>query len=122
VLDGANFSDGGHKCAFLADVRWGGVNLTDVNWSSVKVLGDESKARRRKARGRRVKEKAERLDEFKVAVHANRQLALVLRSQGMNEEADHFAYRAHMLQRVVYRRQLELLKYTFAWFLYLLAG
>jgi len=122
VLDGASFSDGRHKCAFLADVRWGGVNLTDVNWSSVKVLGDENEARRRKARGRRVKEKTERLDEFKVAVHANRQLALVLRSQGMNEEADHFAYRAQLLQRVVYRRQLKLLKYAFAWFLYLLAG
>ena len=121
VLEGAILSDGRHKFAFLADVRWGGVNLTDVDWSSVKVLGDEYEARR-KARGRRAKEKSERLGEFKAAVHANRQLALVLRSQGMDEEADHFAYHAQLLQRVVYRRQRRLLKYTFAWFLYLLAG
>jgi uncharacterized protein YjbI with pentapeptide repeats len=122
VLKEASLSDGRHKCVFLADVRWGGVNLTDIDWSFVKVLGDENEARQRKARGKRVKEKTERLDEFKVAVHANRQLAQVLRSQGMNEEADHFAYRAQLLQRVVYRRQLKLLKYAFAWFLYLLAG
>lgn len=122
VLDGAMLSDGRHKFAFLADVRWGGVNLTDVDWSSMKVLGDEYEARRRKARGRRAKEKTERLGEFKAAVHANRQLALVLRSQGMNEEADHFAYRAQLLQRVVYRRQRRLLKYIFSWFLDLLAG
>ncbi len=122
ALEDAILSDGRHKFAFLADIRWGGVNLTDVDWSPVTVLGDEYEARQPKARGRRVKEKTERLGEYKAAVHANRQLALVLRSQGMNEEADHFAYRAQLLQRVVYRRQRRLLKYTFSWFLSLLAG
>jgi hypothetical protein len=46
----------------------------------------------------------------------------MLRSQGMNEEADHFAYRAHRLQRIVWRRQGKLLKFIFSGFLDLLAG
>ena len=33
------------------------------------------------------------------ALRAYRQLAVVLRSQGLNEEADRFAYRAHLIQR-----------------------
>ncbi len=40
----------------------------------------------------------------------------------MNEEADHFAYRAQLLQRVVWRRRRRILKYAGSWFLWLLAG
>jgi hypothetical protein len=53
---------------------------------------------------------------------SNRQLAVLLRDQGLNEEADHFAYRAQLLQRVVWRLQGRPLKYILSWFLYLLAG
>jgi len=38
-------------------------------------------------------------------VRANRQLAVALREQGLNEEADRFAYRAQLAQREVLRRQ-----------------
>ena len=55
-------------------------------------------------------------------VRANRQLAVVLRNQGLNEAADHFAYRAQLLQRVVWRLQKRPLKFILSWFLYLLAG
>lgn len=122
ILEDAILSDGKCKFASLADVRWSGANLTVVDWSSVQMLGDEYGARQRREHGKRVKNKAERLGEHKAAVHANRQLALVLRSQGMNEDADHFAYRAQLLQRVVWRGQRKLLKYAFSWLLYLLAG
>ena len=47
-----------------------------------------------------------RLDEYEQVVRANRQLAGVLRDQGMNEEADRFAYRAQLLQRTVWRLPL----------------
>jgi hypothetical protein len=55
-------------------------------------------------------------------VRANRQLAVVLRDQGLNEEADHFAYRAQLLQRKVWGLQRRPLKSILSWFLYLLAG
>ena len=38
-------------------------------------------------------------------MRANRQLAVELRSQGLNEDADRFAYRAQVLQRQVLRGQ-----------------
>ncbi len=47
----------------------------------------------------------QRLYEYRDPVRANRQLAVVLREQGLNEEADHFAYRAQQLQRIVLRLQ-----------------
>lgn len=122
ILEDVILSNKRNEFASLANVRWNGVNLTAVDWSLQKMLGDEYEARRRKMHGTRVKEKTQRLREYKAAVHANRQLSLVLRDQGLNEEADHFAYRANLLQRVVWRRQHKLLKYAFSWFLYLLAG
>ena len=111
-----------HEFASLVDVRWRDVDLTAIDWLSVKMLGDEHEARQRKALSGKVKGGAERLAEYNAAVRANRQLTLALRSQGLNEEADHFAYLAQLLQRVVWRRQRRLLKYVFSWFLYLLAG
>jgi hypothetical protein len=59
---------------------------------------------------------------YQTAVRANRQLAVVLRDQGLNEEADHFASRAQLLQRVVWRKQWRPLKYVFSLFLDVLAG
>ncbi len=115
--------------ALLADVRWGGVNLAVVDWSPLKMLGDEYEARRRPAVLIRMNDigvspnvKVLRLENYRTAVRANRQLAVVLRDQGLNEEADHFAYRAQLLQRIVWRLQQKWLKYIFSWFLDLLAG
>ena len=49
-------------------------------------------------------------------------MAAVLRNQGLNDEADHFAYRAKLLQREVWRRQHRYLKYVGSCLLWLLAG
>jgi uncharacterized protein YjbI with pentapeptide repeats len=106
----------------FVDVRWGGINLAAVNWAQVKMLGNEQEALRTKTSEGKIKDKQKRLDEHKEAVRANRQLAVVLRDQGLNEEADYFAYRAQLLQRVVWRRQRKILKYILSWFLYLIAG
>jgi len=59
---------------------------------------------------------------YEGAVRANRQLATVLRDQGLNEVADRFAYRAQVLQREVWRQQHRYLKYVGSWLLWLLAG
>jgi pentapeptide repeat protein len=116
-------SDEKYGPACLADVKWGNVDLAVIDWEPVKKLGDEGLAKQNKIRNGKVKKgKGERLREYREAVRANRQLAVALRGQGLNEEADCFAYRAHLLQRVVWRYQQRWLKYIFSWFLFLLAG
>jgi uncharacterized protein YjbI with pentapeptide repeats len=100
----------------VADVRWDGLNLAVVEWEHVTksvigrrrkatVLGDEKEARNGKDRTGKRKDKHRRLRQFSAAVRANRQLAMALRQQGLNEDADYFAYRARTLQRQVLRRQ-----------------
>ncbi len=96
----------------LADVQWGGTNLAVVDWLQVTILGDEYEARQKKPLWKKGKKKyrdawkyrASFLDVFRTAVRANRQLAVALQTQGLNEEAARFAYRAQRLQRVVLRR------------------
>jgi len=127
-LKEATLSDEQYGPALLADVRWGEINLAVVDWMPVKMLGDEQVAHQKKYGAEDIfhrggtKDKQTRIDEYKVAVRANRQLAAVLRDQGLNEEADHFAYRAQVLQRIVFRRQRKFGRYLFLGFLDLLAG
>src|SRR5258708_4545863 len=110
-----------HVCPKLVDIQWGEVNLAVVKWSQVEMLGDEHEARQKVDEGK-VKSRVRRLGEFGDAARANRQLAVVLQAQGLNEQAAHFAYRAQMLQRVVLRRQKKFGQYLFSGFLDLLAG
>lgn len=107
---------------FLADLHWDGVNLSVVNWTQMKTLGDEREARQRKTHDGRVKHKAERLGEYESAVRANRQLAAVLHAQGMNEVAAGFTYRANLLQKWILWQQRKFGQYLFSLFLDLLAG
>jgi hypothetical protein len=106
----------------LADVVWNGVPLTRLNWQDVTRLGDEQVARQPKDNDRKRKTKATRLQEYCDAVRANRQVATVLRSQGLNEPADRFAYRAQLCQRQVLWRQRNVGGYLFSLFLDALTG
>lgn len=76
----------------LVDIEWGNTNLTVADWSGVKMLGDEYLAKQTKSKGGQ-------LEGLRVAIRANRQLAVTLQSQGLNEEATRFTYRALVLQR-----------------------
>jgi uncharacterized protein YjbI with pentapeptide repeats len=105
----------------LADAQWGDVNLAVVKWSQVEMLGDEYEARQA-SRAEKSKSAAIRLEEYESAVRANRQLAVALRAQGLDEEAARFAYRAQFVQRIVLRRQGKFGQYLFSLFLDLLAG
>ncbi|HLI08800.1 MAG TPA: pentapeptide repeat-containing protein [Ktedonobacteraceae bacterium] len=87
-------------CVAIADVQWGDLNLSLIDWRQVRILGDEYKARQKTRRGV-TKDRATQLDDYRDAVRANRQLANAMRGQGMNEEAVPFAYRAQVLQRKV---------------------
>jgi hypothetical protein len=110
-LSGANLRDANLNRASVVDAHWDGVILAAVDWESVKKLGDEYKAHSSK-----------KTSDYQDAVRANRQLAVALREHGLNEEADRFAYRAQLLQRVVWRKRRRPLKYLFSLFLDLLAG
>ncbi len=81
---------GDRKCGFVSviDTTWNGVNLASVDWSALfperwwrprsgGKLGDDQLGLRTSAR-------------------AHRQLALALRSQGLNAEASELDYRAHI--------------------------
>ena len=105
----------------LADAQWGNVNLAVVKWSQVDMLGDEYEARQTTRAGKS-KNSVSRLEEYEAAVRANRQLAVALRAQGLDEEAARFAYRAQLLQRIVLRRQSKFAQYLLSLLLDLLAG
>jgi hypothetical protein len=126
LLGGAMLADTEYGSARVADVHWGEVNLAVVDWSRVTVLGDEPVARywqrkpqaptpapgmksakpaRRERQQARREAHVKRLFAFVDAARAHRQLATALRAQGITDEADRFAYRAHLCQRSVYRLQ-----------------
>jgi uncharacterized protein YjbI with pentapeptide repeats len=131
-LGWATFGDDEHGFVAVAGVRWGGVDLSRVQWERqpgtrrrrlpTVVLGDEREARQPTDDTGTPKPASRRLDEFEAAVRANRQLATVLRDQGLNERADHFAFRAQVLQRSVLRRQGSWGRWAFSWLLAGLAG
>ncbi|HEV2580027.1 MAG TPA: pentapeptide repeat-containing protein [Ktedonobacteraceae bacterium] len=120
-LDRVKLADAQGVAARLIDIRWGDVNLGVVDWSQVKMLGDEHIARQSEQDGK-IKDNATRLAEYETAVRANRQLAVVLQGQGLNEISTYFAYRAQVLQREVLRRRRKAGQFLFSGFLDILAG
>ncbi len=121
-LKGVHFGNKKSGFVLLAGVRWSDVDLSVVDWTQMNILGDEYQARRREKDNGVAKDSTTRLEEYRTAVRANRQLAVALRREGLNEEAARYAHRAQRLQRVVLRRQRKLGQYIFSWFLDLLVG
>jgi Pentapeptide repeats (8 copies) len=115
----ANRDHVGPRCL---SVRWNDVILTAIDWSTVHTLDDESQAKKRKTSNGETISGKERLKEFDRAVQAYRQLAVALSSQGLNEHANRFVYRAHRCQGIVLRRQHRFLRYLGSKLLWLIAG
>jgi uncharacterized protein YjbI with pentapeptide repeats len=105
-LKGVQLCDG-KECAAIANVFWSNTNLSVVDWSKVSILGDE----RGNYSGSREN-----------AARAYRQLARALHSQGLNEDADRFAYKAQKLQRQVLWRQRRYGAAFGSWLLDIVAG
>ncbi len=120
-LDRAILADAQGIAARLIDLRWGDVNLGVLDWSQVKMLGDEYIALQPTQDGK-AKDNMTRLTEYEWAVRANRQLAVALQGQGLNELSAYFAYRAQVLQREVLRRRRKIGQFLFSGFLDILAG
>jgi len=120
-LEGILLWDEKHGYASLADIRWGDANLTVVNWSQVKLLGDEYRLQHSTYDGK-TKDRKSQIKEYETAIRANRQLAVELQDQGLNEVAVRFVYRAQLMQRKVFWYQGKLGQYLFSLFLDLLSG
>lgn len=120
----------------IADATgWDEVHLSVVEWSQIKILGDEAEAKTRRTDliTERL-EKFERLEHYRAATRAYRQLATALEGQGLKEEAEPFAYRAHVMQRKVlwwrlrqdkqpfWQRLSYVRAWLFSWLLSLLSG
>jgi uncharacterized protein YjbI with pentapeptide repeats len=97
-----------YGAARLSDIHWNDVNVTLIDWSAVSMLGDEYQAKKNGV--------------YPTALRANRQLSIVLRNQGLNEDSARFAYRAQLLQRKEYKRLRKKWQYLFSLFLDLLSG
>lgn len=121
-LDGIILGDEQQGVISLVDTSWGNVNLAVVDWAPIKMLGDEREAHQQALEDGAKKEKGRLLMKFQQAVRANRQLAIALQAQGLNEDAARFAYRAQRLQRGVVRQQRKFGQFLFSLFLDLLAG
>ena len=121
-LSNIHFEDEGFGITQMADIHWSDVNLAVVNWKQLRVLGEESVAKQSTSWTGQAKKKEEWLEGYRSVVRANRQLAVVLQAQGLNEDAAHFAYRAQLSQRIVLRREKQFGQYFFSGFLDILAG
>ena len=121
-LNGSTISDKVHGAIALADVHWGDVNIAVVNWTTISILGDEVETKKSRAKYGRIKSPHERFDEYQSAVRAYRQLSVVLRNQGLNEDAARLTYQAQLMQRKVFKYQRKRGQYLFSLFLDLLSG
>jgi uncharacterized protein YjbI with pentapeptide repeats len=122
-LDRLVLADEQHVGPRLVDIHWEHTNLAVVDWSQMHMLGDEYEARQ-KERGGQANDRATHLKGFEDAVRANRQLAVALQTQGLNEDAARFAYKSQVLQRHVFALQggKKLGAYFFSLVLALLTG
>lgn len=118
VLNGARLDSRSR----LYQVIWDGAPVSQISWEPVKMLGDELFAHSSKNQTGKDKSSKEWLEGYGASVQSYRQLAVALRSQGLNEDADRFAYRAQMLQREVLRRQGHALRWLGSLLLDLVSG
>lgn len=101
-----------YRDALLGDIKWNGVDLTVIDWSGLRKLGDETLVpwwRRSRV-------------WVETATRANIQLSKQLDNAGLKDDSDRFAYRAQVCQRDVHLRRLHLGRWFFSWLLYIVAG
>jgi uncharacterized protein YjbI with pentapeptide repeats len=98
-------ADREHGPVSVADVAWNGAKLSVFAWPRQYLLGDDLEARHRAFPDGRKKTRQRRLDDAEAALRAYRQVAAVLRTQGLDDVADQFAYRAWIAKHRQLARQ-----------------
>ncbi len=81
-LEGILLWDEEYGYVAMADISWGDANLAVVNWSQVKLLGDEYKVRQQSTDDGKTVDRETQIKRYQTATRANRQLAVVLQDQG----------------------------------------
>jgi uncharacterized protein YjbI with pentapeptide repeats len=117
-LNGIVLHNEKYSTASLADIHWSDANIAVVDWSTISILGDEHSAKR----GSNDEVFGVPDVEYTIATRVYRQLSVVLRNQGLSEDANRFAYRAQLMQRKVFWHQRKMLHYLGSLFLALLSG
>ena len=107
---GITLSDQNFGCVTVADVHWGDANLSVIEWAQIKVVGDERKAMLWQNHPKRANFAPIVIEDNQLAIRTYRQLAVILQSHGLNEEASRFSYRSQMLHRRVLWMELGLWK------------
>jgi hypothetical protein len=110
---------------WLADVRWGGANLTMVEWEGIARLQDEWEAAGRHSSDApppEPRERADRVSEYKAAGRAYRLLFVTLRAQGLTTPATRYHYRAEVMDRKALWHARSPLRWLFSWLLGTFAG
>lgn len=108
--------------ARLADVNWGGANLSVIDWQQIEILGDEYTVSQRWSAGKKHKSWVQRRADYNAAMRAYRQLAKELQQRGMSASADTYFYRGHLMERQVVLREFQPLHYAGSWLLDMIAG
>lgn len=109
----------------LADVHWGGVNLTPVDWERTTTLRDEQLAEQRrdqKQADNPPKTRETRIEEYKAAGRAYRLLFVALRNQGLTAPATRYHYRAEIMDRKAAWHAHQFGRWLFSWLLGTFAG
>jgi uncharacterized protein YjbI with pentapeptide repeats len=99
----------------LLDVSWNGANLSLVNWTEARRLGDEASIK--EAETHRVRTQA-----YQDVARADRGLAKALESQGLAAPARRYQTRQHQLERGGLLRSFRLGQWIFSWLLNIVSG
>ena len=81
----------------LADITWGGTKLSNLDWSNMRQLGDDSYARKLTHQGG--VSKKETMKAYREAMRASLQVSVMLEQQGLGDEAVRLRYRSKVLHR-----------------------
>jgi hypothetical protein len=100
LLNGVSLGQRRSHFALLENVRWGGANLSVIDWSREARLGNEPPWRG-----------ARNAEHFEAAGRACDQLAAALRAQGLEGPANRFSYFARSVERRALFRRFR----VFAW-------
>jgi hypothetical protein len=134
-LDSIHLSDKTHGSVIFGDIDWNGADLSEIDWSQIKILGDEAWANRVKKRHQEIllshPEKKREIKKhwlgagattYKRAARTSRRLAMALQVQGLSDDARCFFYHSYILERKALRIQRNIPGYLGSLFLDFLSG
>src|SRR5579884_3680616 len=101
-LQGVDFGDVRRGLTSFSDIRWDTIDLDQIDWSAVPMLGNEYEAGRETSSDGEPKSQEEQLEQYREAAKVTRYLARALYAQGLDEESAYFALRARRIERTIF--------------------